>query len=47
MNYLQDIASFFNTTFFGSLSTLITVGGAVLIYTRQQKSNKQQIGVCL
>jgi hypothetical protein len=39
----MDIWKFFNSQFFSSLSTLLTVGGAVYLYSRQQKREKEQI----
>src|ERR1700732_3649414 len=41
------IFTFFNSNFFVSLSTILTIGGAIYLYIRQKAENKQQIATLL
>lgn len=40
---MDNIINFFNSNFFGSLSTIVTIGGAIFLYRNQQREHKQQI----
>lgn len=41
------ITYFFNSSFFVSLSTILTIGGAIYLYFAQKRENKQQIATLL
>ncbi|MBI3577531.1 hypothetical protein HY086_05840 [Candidatus Gottesmanbacteria bacterium] len=43
----DTIVKFFNSNFFVSLSTILTIGGAIYLYLRQKRENKQQIATLL
>lgn len=44
---MNSIFDFFNSNFFVSLSTILTIGGAIYLYLKQKRENKQQIATLL
>lgn len=47
MQFWAPILNFFNSNFFVSLTTILTIGGAIFLYIRQKEENKQQIATLL
>jgi len=43
----NNIITFFNSPFFTSLATILTVGGAVILYWLQKRQTKEQIAILL
>lgn len=43
MEFWQIIINFFNSSFFGALSTILTIGGAIALYLWEKSQSKQQI----